>query len=100
MTTMTHTTNGQIRELTREEGRVLLDREAQRYLQMSAEQFIKAWEAGDFDDDPDRQALACVTNEILLVRSGYHPSPMPHSLTLSNSPAILGRDRRLALKLI
>jgi hypothetical protein len=32
----------------------LLDREAQRYLQMSAEQFIKAWEAGDFDEDPDR----------------------------------------------
>jgi hypothetical protein len=54
MGTTTETTNGQIRELTREEGLALLDREAQRYLHMSAEQFIKAWEAGDFDEDPDR----------------------------------------------
>jgi hypothetical protein len=54
METTTQGTNGQIRELTREEGLALLDREAQRYLHMSAEQFIKAWEAGDFDEDPDR----------------------------------------------
>jgi hypothetical protein len=46
--------NGHIRELTREEGRALLDREARRYLDMSAEEFIRAWEAGKFDDDPDR----------------------------------------------
>ncbi len=49
-----HATNGQVRELTQEEGMALLDREAQRYLHMSAEQFMKAWEAGEFDDDPDR----------------------------------------------
>jgi hypothetical protein len=54
MGTMTDTINGRIRELTREEGLALLDREAQRSLHMSAEQFIKAWEAGDFDEDPDR----------------------------------------------
>jgi hypothetical protein len=54
METTTGATNGQIRELTHEEGLALLDREAQRSLHMSAEQFIKAWEAGDFDDDPDR----------------------------------------------
>jgi hypothetical protein len=54
MATPAHSSNGQIRELTREEGLALLDREARRYLQMSAEQFIKAWEAGDFDEDPDR----------------------------------------------
>ena len=54
MGTTTETTNGQIRELTHEEGLALLNREAQRYLHMSAEQFIKAWEAGDFDEDPDR----------------------------------------------
>jgi hypothetical protein len=50
--------------------------------------------------DPLRQALSCVTNEILLVGGGYQPAPTPHVLTLSHSPAILGRDRRLALKLI
>lgn len=54
MATTAHSTNGQIRELTREEGLALLDREARRYLQMSAEEFIRAWEAGEFDDDPDR----------------------------------------------
>jgi hypothetical protein len=54
MEATTQGTNGQIRELTREEGLALLDREAQRYLHMSAEQFIKAWEAGEFDEDPDR----------------------------------------------
>jgi hypothetical protein len=31
-----------------------VDREARRYLHMSAEEFIRAWEAGEFDDDPDR----------------------------------------------
>jgi hypothetical protein len=54
MGTTAPTTNGQIRELTREEGLALLDREARRYLQMTAEEFIRAWEAGEFDDDPDR----------------------------------------------
>ena len=54
MATTVHSRNGQIRELTREEGLALLDREARRYLQMSAEEFIRAWEAGEFDDDPDR----------------------------------------------
>jgi hypothetical protein len=47
-------TNGQIRELTREEGLALLDREARRRLHMSAEEFIRAWASGEFDADPDR----------------------------------------------
>jgi DNA-directed RNA polymerase specialized sigma subunit len=53
MCTAPPTTNGHIRELTQEEGRALLDREACRVLGMSAEEFIQAWEAGKFDDDPD-----------------------------------------------
>jgi hypothetical protein len=54
MGTTTETTNGQVRELTREEGMELLDRAARQRLQMSGEEFIRAWEAGKFDDDPDR----------------------------------------------
>jgi hypothetical protein len=54
MATTTPPTNSQIRELTREEGLALLDREARRRLCMSAEEFIRAWDAGQFDDDPDR----------------------------------------------
>jgi hypothetical protein len=56
----TPTTNGHIRELTREEGIALLDREARRRLHMSGEEFIRAWEAGEFDDDPDRPEVMYV----------------------------------------
>jgi hypothetical protein len=50
----TTATNGHVRELSRAEGWELLDREARRYLHMDAAQFIKAWDAGEFDADPDR----------------------------------------------
>ena len=49
-----------IRELTHEEGLALLDRAARRYLHMSAEDFIRAWEAGGFDADPDRPEVMYV----------------------------------------
>ena len=39
-------------ELTREEGWQLLDREARRYLGMSAAEFLRAWDAHEFPD-PD-----------------------------------------------
>ena len=48
------TANGHVRELSQEKALALLDGEAQRYLHMSAEAFIRAWKAGEFDDDPDR----------------------------------------------
>jgi hypothetical protein len=54
MATAPQSSNGHIRELTREEGLALLDQAARRYLDMSADAFIQAWEAGEFDDDPDR----------------------------------------------
>jgi hypothetical protein len=57
MATMTHTTNGQIRELTREEGRALLDHQARHYLGMSGEEFIQAWNEGKFDEDPDQLGI-------------------------------------------
>ncbi len=41
------------RELSREEGWALLDERARHYLKMSAEEFIRVWEAGDFEN-PDR----------------------------------------------
>lgn len=41
-------------ELTREEGLAILDRQARRYLNMSGDEFIRAWDAGEFADDPDR----------------------------------------------
>jgi hypothetical protein len=50
---------------------------------------------------PLQRALSCLTNEILLVsKRGYQQSLSPHTLTLSSSPVELGRDKRLALKLV
>jgi hypothetical protein len=53
------TTNGHI-DLTQEEAYALLDREARRALHMSAQDFIAAWEAGEFDADPDRPEVMYV----------------------------------------
>jgi hypothetical protein len=46
-----------VRDLTREESRAILDQQARRYFHMSGEEFIRAWESGQFDDDPDRPYL-------------------------------------------
>ena len=53
------TTNGHI-DLTQEEAYALLDREARNSLNMSAKEFIDAWEAGKFDADPDRSEVMYV----------------------------------------
>lgn len=43
-------------ELSRDEGRALFDRLARRYLGMSGEEFIRAWDAGQFEGDPDERS--------------------------------------------
>jgi hypothetical protein len=48
---------GTIKELSLEEGRKLLDKQARRYLNMSGDEFIQKWESGEFDDDPDRPEI-------------------------------------------
>ncbi len=42
-------------ELTAEEGKKLLDRQARRYFQISGDEFIAKWEAGAFDDEDDER---------------------------------------------
>ena len=54
---MTPKKAGTIKELTLEEGRKLLDQQARRYLHMSGEEFIRKWEAGEFDDNPDQPEI-------------------------------------------
>jgi hypothetical protein len=44
-------------ELNRDEARALLDAQAWRYLKMSGDEFQRAWEVGEFDDDPDRPEI-------------------------------------------
>lgn len=53
------TTNGKTREVSPKEGLALLDRQAQRYLGMSAREFIDRWERGMIDD-PDRPEVVRV----------------------------------------
>jgi hypothetical protein len=60
MATTTKMTSEHIRELTPEEGRALLDREARRYMGMSADEFIQAWESGKFADHPDQSDVMYV----------------------------------------
>ena len=47
-------TDGQVRMLSREEGRELFDRQARRYLDMSGDEFLAKWDAGEFGDPDDR----------------------------------------------
>lgn len=42
-----------IHEMTLEEGKEMFDRVARRLLNMSGDEFIRAWEAGEFDDQPE-----------------------------------------------
>ncbi|MGH3088111.1 MAG: hypothetical protein ACRDSJ_12425 [Rubrobacteraceae bacterium] len=54
---MEHTarTDANVRELSREEGRELFDRQARRYLDMTGEEFLKKWDSGEFGDPDDRR---------------------------------------------
>jgi hypothetical protein len=60
ITTPDQTKNERLRELGREEGLELLYREARCYVHMSAEVFIQAWEAGQFNDDPAQPGVIYV----------------------------------------
>jgi hypothetical protein len=50
--------------------------------------------------DPLRQALSCVTHEVLYIRSGTDPSSAPYALMLNNSAVSLRRDRHFTLEVI
>lgn len=45
-------TNPQVRYLTIEQGHEILDRQARRYFDMSGDEFIRAYAAGELDDHP------------------------------------------------
>jgi len=47
--------------LTPEEAWETFDEAARYYLHMGDQEFIDAWEAGTFDDDPDRSSVVLVS---------------------------------------
>ena len=61
-------TNGKVHELTEQEGCELFDRQARRNLGMSGEEFVRQWEAGKFDDNPDRPEVMSVAMLLPLVK--------------------------------
>lgn len=40
-------------EVTREEGRAMLDQAAREALKMSADEFLRKWDAGEYEDADD-----------------------------------------------
>jgi hypothetical protein len=70
---MVDTDAGGIKELTLEEGRELFDKQVRRYLNMSGKEFIKKWEAGEFDD-PDRPEVMEVVMLLPFVCDGRQNS--------------------------
>lgn len=65
---MIDTTQTEIRELDQEEALLLFDAEARRSLGMTGEEFLRAWGAGEFDDDPDRPEIMRVVMLLPLAR--------------------------------
>ena len=45
--------NGEIHEMTREEGLALFERHTRRYLNMSVQEFLRRYDAGEFDEEID-----------------------------------------------
>ena len=60
--------NRQVRELTLEEGRALVDRLACRHLGMSGEAFMRAWEAGELDEQAERPEVVYMAMLLPLAR--------------------------------
>ena len=63
-----------IKELTLEEGWELLDKQARKYLNMSGKEFVKKWEAGEFDEDPDQPEIMHVAMLLPFVSNGRQHS--------------------------
>lgn len=51
------TENDRVHHMTAEEGMAMLDREAERLLGISGEEFIQRWESGQYDDQPETPAI-------------------------------------------
>jgi hypothetical protein len=58
----------QVRELTLEEGRALVDRLARRHLGISGEAFMRAWEAGELDAQAERPEIVHLAMLLPLAR--------------------------------
>jgi hypothetical protein len=58
----------QIEVLDREEGMRLLDERARQYLNMSGEEFMRRWDAGEFTKGPERSEVVLLAMLLPLAR--------------------------------
>jgi hypothetical protein len=67
----------QVVEVTREEGREMLDRAPREALNISADEFLAKWDAGDYEnaDDPAREPIT-VTGAANARRRRHHPQAL------------------------
>ena len=60
--------DGEVRFLSREEGRALFDQRARNLLGISGDEFLRRWDAGEYDamvDDPDHPEIV----DLVMLRS-------------------------------
>lgn len=60
--------NVQPHELSRDEGLAIIDRRARRYLGISGEEFVRRWEAGYYEDEPESPGLVRTMMTLPLAR--------------------------------
>lgn len=74
MSTEPDTGGVEIREITREEAWAMLDAGTHRYLGISAEEFARRYNAGEYDDpDDDTRIMALAFDLEFLQRNGPIP---------------------------
>lgn len=56
-----------VHELTEKEAWELIERQTQRYLKMSAQQFVDAWREGRFKGEADRPAVMRIATLLSLI---------------------------------
>lgn len=59
---------GHVRYLTDDEARAVFDETARYYMGISGEEFLRRWDAGEWQDDPDHSPVMNVVSSLSLVR--------------------------------
>ncbi len=54
--------------LTDDEARVMFDETARYYMGISGDEFLRRWDAGEWQDDPDHSPVMHVVSSLALVR--------------------------------
>jgi hypothetical protein len=77
-----------LRRISQEEARTLLDKAARRHLGLDAETFLREWDAGRFDGYHDPSALLHVTTLLPYVRPSATETPGEFFDRFANRPDV------------